>query len=358
MSTIPIFNGIRIIPRESDFLNRKFGARGEIFYDKDADTLRLYSGTATSGISLARADLQNVTNAAFSAKAAAAGIGGGGGGNTTVTVSDEVPASPEDGNLWLNTNNGVLYVYVDDGDSEQWIQPATPVPTLAAVATSGDYDDLTNTPTLASVATSGDYDDLTNSPTNVSVFTNDIGYLTDIPDAIKSTILADDSTLLIDAASGEINTYALSQVSATDGQALVWNTSNSRWQPGGDFVSPSGTQTLTNKRINPRSVNASATSGTITPDGNTTDIYVAEGLTSGITINTPSGTPVNGQKLLIRLKDDGTGRSITWTTTSGAFRAVGITLPTTTVATKTSYVGCVYNSADSFWDAIAVVTQA
>jgi hypothetical protein len=36
---------------------------------------------------------------------------------------------------------------------------------LATVATSGDYNDLTNKPTIPSV------------PTNVSAFTNDIGYL-------------------------------------------------------------------------------------------------------------------------------------------------------------------------------------
>lgn len=36
---------------------------------------------------------------------------------------------------------------------------------LAAVATSGDYDDLANKPSLAEVATSGDYDDLTGKPT-------------------------------------------------------------------------------------------------------------------------------------------------------------------------------------------------
>ena len=36
---------------------------------------------------------------------------------------------------------------------------------LAEVATSGDYDDLTNKPTLATVATSGSYADLTNKPT-------------------------------------------------------------------------------------------------------------------------------------------------------------------------------------------------
>lgn len=107
-----------------------------------------------------------------------------------------------------------------------------------------------------------------------------------------------------------------------------------------------------------RAVAASATTGTITPNGDTTDLYVAEGLTGAITMAAPSGTPVNGQKLLIRLKDNGTARGITWTTSSGGFRAIGITLPTTTVLSKTTYVGCVYNSADTSWDAVATVTQA
>lgn len=38
-------------------------------------------------------------------------------------------------------------------------------PSLAAVATSGSYNDLSGKPSLATVATSGDYDDLTNKPT-------------------------------------------------------------------------------------------------------------------------------------------------------------------------------------------------
>lgn len=108
----------------------------------------------------------------------------------------------------------------------------------------------------------------------------------------------------------------------------------------------------------PRAVSASDTSGTLTPNSDTTDLYVAEGLTGAITFAIPSGTPVNGQKLLIRLKDNGTARGITWTTSSGGYRAIGVTLPTTTVISKTTYIGCIYNSADSFWDVIAIVTQS
>ncbi len=118
-----------------------------------------------------------------------------------------------------------------------------------------------------------------------------------------------------------------------------------------------GTATLSNKRINPRVVTG-GTSGNLTINGDTTDVYKAESLTGAVTFLQPSGTPVDGQRLMIRLEDNGSARGITWTTSSGAFRAVGITLPTTTTAGKVTYVGCVYNSSDTFWDAVATVTQA
>lgn len=128
--------------------------------------------------------------------------------------------------------------------------------------------------------------------------------------------------------------------------------------PSGTVVGTTDTQTLSAKRVNPRVVAAGATSGNLTINGDTTDLYKAEGLTGAITLLTPSGTPVDGQKLMIRLEDNGTARGITWTTSAGAFREVGITLPLTTTASKVTYVGCVYNSTDGFWDAVATVTQA
>lgn len=51
---------------------------------------------------------------------------------------------------------------VTDNTSDAFIKNK---PSLATVATTGDYDDLTNKPTLATVATSGSYNDLTNKPT-------------------------------------------------------------------------------------------------------------------------------------------------------------------------------------------------
>jgi hypothetical protein len=75
--TTPIFNSLRIIPRASDFLDRKLGSRGEVFFDQATNTLRLYDGVVTGGHKLAKADLTNIANAAFAAKAASAGVSGG-----------------------------------------------------------------------------------------------------------------------------------------------------------------------------------------------------------------------------------------------------------------------------------------
>ena len=77
MSKIPILDGIRLIPKESEFLDRKIGSRGEIFYDRDTNTIRLYNGQLQGGVSLAKSNLTNVSNSDFLAKANSAGFSGG-----------------------------------------------------------------------------------------------------------------------------------------------------------------------------------------------------------------------------------------------------------------------------------------
>jgi hypothetical protein len=138
--SVPLKN-LRIIPREEEFLNRKSGLRGEIFFNENTGSLRLYNGTS-GGTEVALNTLSNVANAVFLNKAIAAGVGTGG-GNVTVSVSSAVPSSPTNGNLWLNTNNGSLYVYINDGNSSQWVQPAVPIPQLPSIAFSIAADDST-----------------------------------------------------------------------------------------------------------------------------------------------------------------------------------------------------------------------
>jgi hypothetical protein len=72
-----------------------------------------------------------------------------------------------------------------------------------------------------------------------------------------------------------------------------------------------------------------------------------------------TGTPLNGNKMIIRIKDNGSAQTISWTTTGGgSYRAIGVTLPTTTVISKVLYIGCIYNSTESYWDVVAVNLQA
>lgn len=100
-----------------------------------------------------------------------------------------------------------------------------------------------------------------------------------------------------------------------------------------------------------------STGSTITPTAYNCSEYTVTALGTSATIAAPSGTPVNGQKLVLRIKDNGTSRALTWTTTSGAYRAVGTTLPASTAANKVLYIGCIYNSQDTYWDVVAVAAE-
>jgi hypothetical protein len=91
---------------------------------------------------------------------------------------------------------------------------------------------------------------------------------------------------------------------------------------------------------------------TITPTI-TTAQYNVTALAVSTTFAAPSAG-VDGQRLLIRIKDNGTPQTLAWTTNSGGYRVEGVTLPTTTVASTPLYVGCVYNAQDSYWDILAI----
>jgi hypothetical protein len=94
---------------------------------------------------------------------------------------------------------------------------------------------------------------------------------------------------------------------------------------------------------------------TLTINSNLQDLGVITAQAAALTIAAPTGTPIQGQKLIFRIKDNGTARAITW---NAIFRIIGTTLPTTTVINKTTYVGCIYNSTDTKWDVVVVNTEA
>lgn len=122
---------------------------------------------------------------------------------------------------------------------------------------------------------------------------------------------------------------------------------------GGNGV-PSRLAETDTARYNPREETI-ASSATPTPNISNGDIYTVTALAANATFGSPTGTPVQGQRLLIRIKDNGTARTLAW---NAIYRAVGIILPTTTTISKTMYIGCIYNSTDTKWDVIAVAEQA
>lgn len=108
-------------------------------------------------------------------------------------------------------------------------------------------------------------------------------------------------------------------------------------------------QTLTNKRITPRILTeASNTAPTI--DTDLYDQYILTALAGNITAWTMSGTPTNGQKLIISITGTG-AMAITWGTSS--FESSTVTLPTTTVSTNRIDVGFIWNATTGKWRCIA-----
>jgi len=78
--------------------------------------------------------------------------------------------------------------------------------------------------------------------------------------------------------------------------------------------------------------------------------YAITALAEAATFGAPTGSPINGYSLLIRIKDNATARALGW---NAIYRIIGTTLPTTTVISKTLYLGFIYNSTDTKWDCLA-----
>lgn len=125
---------------------------------------------------------------------------------------------------------------------------------------------------------------------------------------------------------------------------------------GGDLADQTDLQDELDSKleIKPR-VGTIASTGSLTIDVDSYDQYTVTALAAALTINAPTGTPGNGQKLIIRLKDNATARALTF---NAAFRfSSDLAAPTTTVVSKTMYLGFAWNSADSKWDCLAIMNN-
>jgi plastocyanin len=102
------YRSIRLLSKNTAELDRLTGLNGEVFYDKDNNSLRIYDGKVAGGRELMRTDFYNID------------------GIVSVAVGDTPPAASATGSLWFNSSTGGLFVYYKDGTSDQWMQPVIP----------------------------------------------------------------------------------------------------------------------------------------------------------------------------------------------------------------------------------------
>jgi len=95
-------------------------------------------------------------------------------------------------------------------------------------------------------------------------------------------------------------------------------------------------------------VTSIVSSATPTPSADTDDEYIITALATAPTFGAPTGTPSQGQVILIRIKDNGTARALLF---NAIYRFSGDQpAPTTTIINKTMYIMAIYNAEDAKWD--------
>lgn len=114
------------------------------------------------------------------------------------------------------------------------------------------------------------------------------------------------------------------------------------------------TQVATTAFARTPAVQSVTSSATVTPTFSN-DMVEITAQAAALNLANPTGTAIPALGIVVRVKDNGTARAITYGT---QYRAVGVTLPTTTVLSKTLYLGMIYNSADTKWDVTAVAQEA
>lgn len=135
------------------------------------------------------------------------------------------------------------------------------------------------------------------------------------------------------------------------GASALTSVANKRGGPGGVHGGGGGAGGGSSRSPSVQSVTSSAT---VTPTF-ADDLIKITAQAAGLTLANPTGTAIEGLGMVIRIKDNGTARSITYDT---QYRAIGVTLPTTTVISKTLYLALVWNSTDTKFDVLAVGQEA
>lgn len=109
-------------------------------------------------------------------------------------------------------------------------------------------------------------------------------------------------------------------------------------------VSSATYNTLSNKRWIPRVISAASYTTSVTIPADSVDLFQITAQAGALLFNAPSGTPNNGELLVIRIKDNGTARALTYNA------IFNWSPPSTTVLGKYLVMCFMYNSVTSNWN--------
>jgi len=134
----------------------------------------LFTGPTFTGVPAAptAAPGTDSTQIATTAFVEAAVTAGGGGGGATVTASSTEPVSPSAGDLWYQTDDGVMYIRFDDGDTTQWV----PVDSQATVGSGVVVQEIEAEPdaTFRSTTATFPFDDTIPQSTEGTALPNEV----------------------------------------------------------------------------------------------------------------------------------------------------------------------------------------
>lgn len=173
---------------------------------------------------------------------------------------------------------------------------------------------------------------------------------------VNATVFVSEGTTLADTqwtcstnAPITIGSTSLSFVQLTSGGGASWGSITGTLSSQTDLQAA-----LDLKQGRSPNVQSVASSATVTPTFSN-DMVKITAQATGLTLANPTGTAIDGLGIVIRIKDNGTARSISYGT---QYRAIGITLPVTTVISKTLYLAMVFNNDDTKWDVLAAGQEA
>lgn len=109
-------------------------------------------------------------------------------------------------------------------------------------------------------------------------------------------------------------------------------------------VSSATFNSLSNKRWVPRVISSASYTTSVTIPADSVDLFQITAQAGALLFNAPSGTPNNGDLLVIRIKDNGTARALTYNA------IFNWSPPSTTVLGKYMVMCFMYNSVTSNWN--------